>query len=498
MECRPLPWKVLVADDEEDVHRVTRLALANAVVLGRHLELVHVYSGREAVEALAREPDIAVVLLDVVMETEHAGLEAAQAIRQRLRNPFVRIVLRTGQPGSAPEKEVVHKLDINGYAQKAELTEERLHSLLHTSLRLHRELKAMDRNRIGLERVITASAEILRIDALPMLQRRVLDHVAALLERGQDALPAVHGGFIAERTPLGLRIAAACGSFHACEGGRAEEALGSDAMKPVQEALRGRANLIDANTFIACVATRMGTEHVVYYSNERGLLPQDLRLAELFCTNAAAAIDNLSLTRDVLESQQRLIVLLSAGIEERSQELHNHVKRVSEYSRLMGRLVGLSVEEIDLLGIAAAMHDLGKIGIPDSILEKPGKLTAEERAIIETHVQRGLKIIEAQTGLVMKTAQLVIGGHHERWDGTGYPYRVAGNDIPLMARITSIADVFDALGTPRVYKKVWTPQEIADYFRRERGRQFDPALVDLFLAHFDEFLAIRDRLPAMV
>ena len=135
------PWKVLVVDDDEEVHTVTRLALADFRAHGRALHFLHAYTGAEAVRIMGEERDVAIILMDVVMETEHAGLEAVEAIRKRLHNRRVHIVVRTGQPGQAPESEVVRKFEINGYRHKTELTTKELHAVIHAGLAHYRELQ---------------------------------------------------------------------------------------------------------------------------------------------------------------------------------------------------------------------------------------------------------------------------------------------------------------------------------------------------------------------
>jgi response regulator RpfG family c-di-GMP phosphodiesterase len=491
-----VPWKILVVDDEEEIHKVTRLALASFTVLGRPLQLYDAYTGREAVELMRREPDIALVLMDVVMETEHAGLDAVQAIRNELDNRFVRIILRTGQPGQAPELEVVQRFDINDYKEKTELTTTKLYTVLQTGLSLYRELIAMDRNRAGLEQVIEATASLFNNQSLAQFQRGVLEQVSALLYARRDALIVTASGVATNTTERGLRVSAGTGVYRDCEGRLAEEILDGESLEHVHKALEGHSIEVGARTFVAYFATRLKSEHVVFLASETRFTPADVQLIELFCRNVAIALENLELHQDLVDSQRRLILLLSAGIEERSRTLHNHVNRVSAYAMLLGQLLGLPQEEQEALGMAAATHDVGKVGIPDTILNKPGSLTSEERVQMETHVRRGGKLFNGQKGSLMLSARSAVGGHHERWDGNGYPERLAGEQIPLYARITCVADVFDALSTRRVYKEPWPLQQVEDYFRDERGRQFDPQLADLLLEHFGDFVAIRDRYPA--
>jgi response regulator RpfG family c-di-GMP phosphodiesterase len=490
------PWKVLVVDDDDQIHQVTRLAVSAFTVLGRPLRLLSAHTGREAVEVMRRERDVALILMDVVMESEHAGLEAVQRIRHELGNRFVRIVLRTGQPGQAPELDVVRKFDINDYKEKTELTTTKLYTVLQTGLTLYRELTAMERNRVGLENVIRASATIMQAHSLAQFQKGVLEQITALLYAHRDAVIVTANGLAASLTDGKLWVSAGTGAYQGTEGSLADDVLATEALLRVRRAIESGAFDIGPNHFAAYFATNADSKYVVYVQSESRFSPADTRLIDLFCRNVAMAFQNLSLTQDLLESQRRLILLLSSGIEERSRDLHNHVRRVSEYSRLLARLIGLGPDDVEAVGVAAAMHDLGKVSIPDAILNKPAALSREERAQMETHVVKGEHMLAGQKGPLMQSAGAVVGGHHERWDGSGYPRGLRGPQTHLYARITGLCDVFDALSSRRVYKDVWPTTQIVDYIREQRGVQFDPQLVDAFLTHIDRFLEIRARLPS--
>ncbi|MFY9094186.1 HD domain-containing protein, partial [Aliarcobacter butzleri] len=201
-------------------------------------------------------------------------------------------------------------------------------------------------------------------------------------------------------------------------------------------------------------------------------------------------IENL---HDELEDTQREIIYKLGEIgETRSSETGNHVKRVAEYSRLLAQKVNLSQEDINRLFIASPMHDIGKIGIPDAILNKPGKLNEDEWKIMKTHTQIGYDILKDSKRETLRAAGIVSYTHHEKWDGTGYPLGLKGEDIHIFGRITAVADVFDALGSDRCYKKAWPLENILELFKNEKGKHFDPKLIDIFIENLDEFLAIRD------
>src|SRR5690606_21301646 len=153
---------------------------------------------------------------------------------------------------------------------------------------------------------------------------------------------------------------------------------------------------------------------------------------------------------------------------------------------------GLSKKEADLIKAASTLHDVGKIGIPDSILNKPGKLTEEEYGVIKKHTTIGHQMLKHTNGSLLKAGALIALTHHEKYDGSGYPKGLQGEDIPLYGRIVAISDVFDALSTDRIYKKAWKMEDILAYFQLEKGKHFDPKLVDIFLDNVKEFIKIKD------
>ncbi len=198
------------------------------------------------------------------------------------------------------------------------------------------------------------------------------------------------------------------------------------------------------------------------------------------------------LHKEIEDTQREIIYKMGEIGETRSKETGNHVKRVAEYSKLFANLYGLSIEDSDILFAASPMHDIGKVGIPDSILNKPGRLSEEEFNIMKTHSIIGRRILKGSKRPVLQAASIVAYEHHEKWDGSGYPRGVSGEDIHIFGRITAIADVFDALGSDRCYKKAWELDNILELFKKERGKHFDPNLTDIFFENLDSFLEIRD------
>lgn len=201
-----------------------------------------------------------------------------------------------------------------------------------------------------------------------------------------------------------------------------------------------------------------------------------------------------ALKQEIEDTQKEVVFRMGAIGESRSKETGNHVKRVAQYSKLLALYYGLSEDEAEMLKQASPMHDIGKVAIPDAILNKPGRFDDSERMIMTTHAQIGFDMLSGSNRSLLNTAAIVAYQHHENWDGSGYPQGLKGEEIHLYGRITAVADVFDALGSHRCYKEAWSDEKIFKLFQEERGKQFDPQLIDIFFEHLDEFLSIRDSL----
>lgn len=197
---------------------------------------------------------------------------------------------------------------------------------------------------------------------------------------------------------------------------------------------------------------------------------------------------------ELVTNEQMLIESLTKVIELQSQETGGHVRRVSEYTKILCTAWGMSPEMVWMVSTASMMHDVGKLYVPVEVQDKPERLTDDEYEIMKRHVYYGEKMFENSTGELMEIAKAIALQHHERYDGKGY-LGIKGEEIDFNARCVAIADVFDALVSMRPYKRPWTPEEAKRQIVSQKGRQFDPELVDIFVAHFDEFLDVFKKYP---
>jgi CheY-like chemotaxis protein len=286
------PWRVLVVDDDPEVHSVTKLALDGFRFAGRRLEFLHAYTGAQARRMLEEHHGVAVMLLDVVMESDGSGLEVVRFVRNELRNPFLRIVLRTGQPGQAPETEVITRYDINDYKHKTELTRERLFTTVYTSLSTYRDLVTLDASRRGLEHVIDASARIFELRSLDHFAQGVLEQLIALLLFDADAL-VVHASGLATEVTGELRIVAGTGSFSSLVGREARSELSPEMVMQIEQARRVAGFEYSPHHFIGVQHGSDGSDLVFYVTVGHRMLAPDRRLLEMFCRNVAIARENV-------------------------------------------------------------------------------------------------------------------------------------------------------------------------------------------------------------
>lgn len=489
------PWEVLIVDDDQFVHQVTTLVLKDFSFKGRELDFISAYSGREAMRILEERDDVALVLLDVVMEENDSGLKVARWIREDHNDHFVRIILRTGQPGQAPENEVITRYDINDYKEKTELTTQKLFSAVTTALRSYADLQSIERNRKGLEMVIRSTADLFRHKSLSHFASGVLTQLVSVLGQTSDSLMVRASGLAASRREGALRVIASTGRFAGLEGHEVSDHDCPDGFDAIEDALRRQESIFRDRTYVGYFRTMRGSENIIYLCGDHDFGEMDRDLIRLFASNIGVAFDNLDLNDEISETQRELLFTLGEVVESRSRETANHVRRVAEYSALLGRLSGMDVESVELLRQAAPMHDLGKIGIPDDILLKPGKLTDEEFETVKEHAAIGHQILNGSERALTKEAARIALTHHEKWDGSGYPQGLSGTEIPLSGRIAAVADVFDALACKRVYKDPWDTESILDFIRGQSGKHFDPDLVDLLFEHLDEFLEIKRQYP---
>lgn len=486
------PWRILIVDDEADIHAVTKLVLSDVTFKGRSLEFLSAYSAAEGYQMMATEPDLALVLLDVVMESDDAGLKLAQRIRNELSNNLTRIVLRTGQPGQAPEERVIVEYDINDYKSKTELTKQKLFTTVIASLRAYEGLVTIERHRVGLDKILHGTGNLYELRSLQEFASGVLSQVNALLDLG------AHGSICllqeaGARETEELAVLAATGMFSNLA--QDPERMREHTWFPlIAQALREKKSQFEAQIDALYIPASSGRKFVIVLTPPWPLADLQRKLLGVFCDRISAAFDNLLMYDQLEKAQESTVIALADLAESRDTNTGGHVQRVARLTHTVAERLKQSGKFplettpafLSHIGLASMLHDVGKVGTPDAVLLKPGLLTPEERVIMDQHVRIGETVLRRAAERLDGESYLtysaqIAGGHHEHFDGSGYPQGLSGAAIPLGARIVAVVDVFDALLHRRPYKDPWALPQVLEYVLARRGKQFDPDVVDVLL-----------------
>ncbi|TWI63135.1 response regulator RpfG family c-di-GMP phosphodiesterase [Pseudoduganella lurida] len=483
-------WRVLVVDDDEDVHAVTRLALRNVTFKERELELFSAYSAREAFDILSTTPDIALVLLDVVMETDDAGLLLARRIREELHNAIVRVVLRTGQPGQAPEQRVIIEYDINDYKAKTELTTQKLFTTVISALRAYESLNMLERSRVGLGKILAGATNLYQIQSLREFASGVLNQVSAILDVGADGVLCLMQGDGGDDAAGGAAtVVAATGSYTSLAEN--EHLPGGHELAPlIARAFAQKKSQFDHPHNVLYIHTRDQRAVAISVTPPWPLAQIQRDLLEVFCERIAAAFDNLYMFGQLRRAQEATVLALADLAELRDGDVGAHVRRIQKLvSALAARLKErgaypdeLTVPLLEMIGLASILHDVGKVATPDHLLRKAGPHTDEEQQRLRTHAEVGRQVLARAAAMVDGVSYLTFGAemagaHHEHWDGGGYPQGLRGRQIPLSARIAAVADAYDVLLHGPGGAAPLSPRAALDHLRARGGTQFDPEVV---------------------
>jgi serine phosphatase RsbU (regulator of sigma subunit)/CheY-like chemotaxis protein len=310
------PWRVLIVDDDESVHSISRVVLADVRFQGRGVEILSAYSGRQAAAVLRQSPDIAVVLLDVVMEDDDAGLKLVREIRDQMRNTRLRIILRTGQPGQAPEREVIVNYDINDYKSKTELTAQKLFTATIAALRSYSDIVALERSRRGLERIIAGAPELFARHSLSSFATTLLRQLAELSGVAGDAVLVIPAMDIGAADAPAL-VTATAGCFQAACGRPYREALPEAVAAQIETALTERRGLTGEREFTRPIRTPDNRMAAVYFRADTPVDDDHMALIDTMCALVGVGLDNVHLHGRLLRHQAQL----EADVAARTQEL---------------------------------------------------------------------------------------------------------------------------------------------------------------------------------
>ncbi len=388
---------------------------------------------------------------------------------------------------------MIRDYDINDYKAKTELTAQKLYTTTLTALRAYEHIMILERSKVGMEQVVTATKNVMDKLGFAAFTKAALEQIITLINV-TDTMLLDLSDHLYESTKLTthIRTLGGTGRFS-----NEQSHFNSPSDLPFSDLLhrsiaQGESILEGDEILIYC-----RSEHyaVVFYLEAEGALADlDKHLLEVFTENLVVGLKNIDLNDQMKSSQREVIYRLTEVVESRSNETGFHVKRVARYCELLAKLYGLSEEQCETILFASPLHDIGKVGIPDRVLNKPGKLDEEEWSVMQTHAQCGENMLAGSDLTLLDAGATIAGTHHERWDGTGYPNGLTGTQIPIYGRICALADIFDALCSKRCYKEPWDLDKVFEYIESESGKFFDPTLVKLFLDNRERFLAIKEEL----
>lgn len=487
-------WRVLIVDDEEQVHKITALVLQNCRFDGGDIELTHAYSMAEAQTILSEQEPFALALIDVVMETDDAGLRLVEYIRETLNNVEIRLVLRTGQPGQAPEAEVIRKYDINDYKNKTELTSTKLKTLLYSTLRSYRDITAIRSNRQGLFRLIEATSKIVDESQLGHFFGGVLEEIRTVLNLEEGALCArVLDAVAAHTLSKQYEVLAATGRFQ-----EDTHHLPPDVLDSFEKARRNSQGFYEEEIYVGYYQTPSVGENFLYVKPTRLLDKMDVHLLDMYMRCVAVTHHNLKQKEVIHRSRLEMVYVLSEAIEHRNPNESSHIRRVSLIANHIAQGLGLSDISCERIKLASALHDIGFIGVADDLITFKGQFTEEQRKAVQAHSLMGEAILGQSQRPVLRLASIIAGQHHEHWDGQGYPKQLKGEEIHEAARITAVADAIEEMSSNKPYRKALPLEDIQKHISEQLGKQFDPNIGQEALDMLPQLIALEpEEKPAL-
>ncbi|RUO65627.1 Response regulator receiver domain-containing protein [Pseudidiomarina planktonica] len=474
VQAKKLPedyWKVLIVDDEPEVHAVTKLALSDFSFLGRGLKFYSAYSGEEARELVNEHPDAAIVLLDVVMETDDAGLQVARYIREEVHNRFPRIILRTGQPGQAPERTVIINYDINDYKSKTELTAQKLFTTVMSSLRSYRDIMSIDQSRQGLEKVIAAATNLYALQSMESFVDGLVQQLSWVLGGARETFYAV-----ADRTGRSDKF-----EVKAAYGRDSDEALGQairsvlprDALAEVDQVVRAQSVYYGEDFALAYCRSNSQPQGALLFLRgfSRTLTEDDKHLLQLFAENVQVAHDN------VISWQDADRFLATMADEWMTELSGGESARASNPVASLAHQLSEGVKHKDTTHVMAATRLYHQAEGMFQQLQQEN--TAATIAICQQRINRSLRALSESKHPATQMAYLALRERSERWDGMGLPSGKEGAQIAMTSQIIQLAGL---LGN-------WLQQELGEdailaRLDSERGRYFAPELLDYIQSHF--------------
>ncbi len=331
----------MVVDDDTAIHNITEMTLRNFSYLGKKIEFLHAFSGQEAKKLIANHPDIAVILLDVVMEHQQAGFEVVKYIRDELRNPLIRIILQTAQLEQAPERQIILDYDVNDYKEKRDISTKKLFTSLVTALRTYQDMMTINRNRLGLQKLIEAAPAIFASHSIEKFISGILEQLLSILNLNSNAFYCHRDGLTQQPDNHDI-----IGNYIIAAGtGLYENKVGQYITAVVEEPILNKLRLFSQNDQALCfddeciinLKRSLHYDSLIYLNGTTHLDDVDQQLIETFCANVAIAYDNLFLNQNIVMMEKKLVELLNSAVESNAIENNEHLSLITEYLSMLSK-----------------------------------------------------------------------------------------------------------------------------------------------------------------
>jgi response regulator RpfG family c-di-GMP phosphodiesterase len=366
-----------------------------------------------------------------------------------------------------------------------------------SALRSYNDIIVIEENRAGLQKIVEASADLFCAKSLEIFIQGIVQQLSSILGCSQDA--AYLTSAVATPQPVYLAdsdqlyVFAGNGEYANHEGKPIEDVVDEVKMSSCRKALKERSIVYADDHLVAFCDSKARRSSLLYLSGlPRKLTQVDKNLVEIFAQNVQIAFDNVLSTRDMEDTQQEIIERLGVAMEHNTNTTQQ-LRRIRDICEFIGTKLGMEEADIALLVRAVPLHDIGSANVPSAILQKPEELEYLERESIKRHTTFGYNILKDSKRPIIQLAATLAHQHHERWDGLGYPNGMKGEEIALEARITAIADVFDALYNQRPHKPAWPVEKVVKMIESQSGKHFDPKIAQILLDNLDQIQAIQER-----
>jgi len=366
------------------------------------------------------------------------------------------------------------------------------------AIRSYGDLYKFDEEGISLDQIMESAKHIYTENQMYSFSSHVIKQLLSVVCLGNLDEEKMISGFVASKMDGMYMITYGTGSYQKYEKLILNDVIPHTIQTLISKNRKTGQNEFTDSTFMLFFSHDLGTDNIIFIESEKTIGAWERNLIQLFETNLKEDYTKLCKLNQSKMSTEKLVQTLSEVVEAKSKEMNHHVRRVASYSRLLAQGYGLDQESIEALEVASMIHDIGKLSIPESILNKPGKLSVEEFENVKKHAMVGYEMMKNSKHALIQMAAVIARDHHEKWNGTGYPIGLEKEGTHLFGRIVALADVFDALSTDRVYKKAWPLEQIIDLLKKERGEHFDPKLVDIMLENIHAFIHIRDAVSTKI